>query len=268
MRKWIKYLFLTAFLIAAMPVSTAASEKSRVELKAADHDVEVIVSLPEGKTQTITSMRLQLFVSIQSGKMTAPVFQFEETVNSAVKDAAIRAEGENGYFVDLILSGKQDQSIFAESSSVRLGTLSLQPTSRAYEVKVEIGKPVIQYVNGNGRNEMTLPLELTDPFIINQDSFPAQVKSLTVKGKSNGNVTLTWKKTSGAKGYEIYRSKKKNSNYILIKRIKKGSAKKWSADIQEAGTTYYYKVRAYTVNADGKRVYGKFSKVKSLQIGL
>lgn len=273
MRKWIKWIFLSAFLLAAIPVSTAASERGRVDLKAADNDVEVTVRIPEGKTETITSMRLQLFVSIQSGKMTAPVFQFEETINSAVKDAEIRAEGTSGYFVDLILSGKQDQRIFDGSGSVRLGTLSFQPTSRTYEAKVELsdeiradGVPAIQYAEGSGRHEMTLPLEAADPVVIKGSAPPAQVKSLTVKGKKTGNVTLTWKKVSGAKGYEIYRSRKKNGDYTLLKRIKKGKTKKWSANIQETGTTYYYKVRAYVTNADGKRVYGKFSKVKSLQI--
>ena len=91
---------------------------------------------------------------------------------------------------------------------------------------------------------------------------PAKVKSVTAKFKNSSKVTITWKKVSKAKGYQIYRSKKKNGKYKLVKTIKKGSTKKYNVSHKE-GKTYYYKVRAFVTNANGKRVYGTFSTAKS-----
>ena len=91
---------------------------------------------------------------------------------------------------------------------------------------------------------------------------PAKVKSVTAKFKNSSKVTITWKKVSKAKGYQIYRSTKKNGKYTLVKTIKKGSTKKCNLS-HKAGKTYYYKVRAFVTDANGKRVYGTFSAVKT-----
>ena len=75
-------------------------------------------------------------------------------------------------------------------------------------------------------------------------------------------IKLSWKKIKGAKGYVIYRSAKKSSGYKAIKTIKKGSTIKFTNKKLKKGKRYYYKIRAYKM-VNGKRVFGKYSKVKS-----
>ena len=75
-------------------------------------------------------------------------------------------------------------------------------------------------------------------------------------------LKITWSKVNGADGYEIYRSKKKNSGYEKIKTITKTGTTSCQIEKLKTGTAYYFKVRAYaTVN--GKKVYSEFSKIKS-----
>ena len=80
---------------------------------------------------------------------------------------------------------------------------------------------------------------------------------LTATVKSGGNV-LSWKKVSGATGYEIYYCYEKNGNYKKLKTTDKLS---FTHTGVSKNKTCYYKVRAYkTVN--GKALYSSFSTVK------
>lgn len=81
----------------------------------------------------------------------------------------------------------------------------------------------------------------------------------------NSKVKVSWKKISGANGYEIVRSTKKDKGYKKIKTIKKGSAKTYTDSKTKSGKTYYYKIRAYC-NVNGKKVYGSYSKVISQKV--
>lgn len=97
--------------------------------------------------------------------------------------------------------------------------------------------------------------------VVSGKPIPAAPGSLSVSKYSRTKVKFSWNKVSGASGYRIYRSKSKTSGFSRIKTITSGSkltyVKKTSRYVK-----YYYKVRAYkTVN--GKRVWGKYSTVKS-----
>lgn len=78
-----------------------------------------------------------------------------------------------------------------------------------------------------------------------------------------GQVTVKWKKIKKAKGYQVYRSMKKKGTYKRIATIKKGSRVKYINKKLKKGKRYYFKVRAYT-KTGGKKVYSKYSKVKSV----
>jgi len=80
-------------------------------------------------------------------------------------------------------------------------------------------------------------------------------------------VKLTYGKVSGASGYVIYRSTKKNSGFKKIKTIKKGKTVEYSDSTCKTGTKYYYKVRAYRT-IDGKKKYSDYSKVISAKAKL
>ncbi|MDD7388888.1 MAG: fibronectin type III domain-containing protein [Lachnospiraceae bacterium] len=88
----------------------------------------------------------------------------------------------------------------------------------------------------------------------------ASIKSAASAGYNS--VKITWNKVSGASGYEVRCATSKNGSYKLVKTVTKGSTVSYTNSKLTAGKTYYYKVRAYrTVN--GKKVYGKYSSVKS-----
>ena len=77
-------------------------------------------------------------------------------------------------------------------------------------------------------------------------------------------VKLSWKKVSGADGYQVVYADNKQfkkavkktavKNKIMLKKLKKDS-------------TCYVKVRAYRLGAAGHRVYGKYSKTRRVVIG-
>lgn len=94
---------------------------------------------------------------------------------------------------------------------------------------------------------------------------PAKATLSSVKNSGSKTVTVKWKKVSGASGYEIYSATSKNGKYKKVATVKKGGTTSCKHTKLKKGKTYYYKVRAYrTVN--GKKVYGKYSEVKSVKV--
>lgn len=87
------------------------------------------------------------------------------------------------------------------------------------------------------------------------------IKKATPKSKK---ITVTWKKLSGADGYQISYSLK--SNFKSAKKVNVGSGKvKTTIKKLTSGKKYYLRVRAYkTVN--GKKVYTQYSEKLSAKV--
>lgn len=84
---------------------------------------------------------------------------------------------------------------------------------------------------------------------------------LKVKSAGQGKANLSWKKVSGASGYTVYRSAKKNKGYKAAGAVRKT----WlQADNLKKGTAHF-KVRAYRT-IGGKKLYGPYSPVVSCRI--
>ncbi len=88
--------------------------------------------------------------------------------------------------------------------------------------------------------------------------------SLRVKIKKKKAV-LSWKKISGAKGYQIWYSKNKKFKKAKKINIKKKSKTKKVIKGLKKGKTYYFRIRAYK-KSNGKKVYGSFSKAKKKKV--
>ena len=88
---------------------------------------------------------------------------------------------------------------------------------------------------------------------------PSKVKSVKTTAKSKA-CKISWKKVSGASGYQVYMATSKKGKYKKIGDTKKLNLTKKSL---KKGKTYYFKVRAYkTLNK--KKTYGAYSvKVKA-----
>ncbi len=91
---------------------------------------------------------------------------------------------------------------------------------------------------------------------------PGKVTKLKAGNKKKKSVTLSWKKVSGVKGYQIQyatnkKFKKKKSKYIkslscTVKKLKKTKI-------------YYFRIRAYRLNGKEK-IYGKWSQCRRVRI--
>lgn len=82
-----------------------------------------------------------------------------------------------------------------------------------------------------------------------------------ISGKTtddNTKVTLNWKKSMGASGYEVYRKKEDASNYTLIKKIESADILSWYDAGLNKQDLYYYKIRPYYV-LNHSVIYGGYS---------
>ncbi len=98
-------------------------------------------------------------------------------------------------------------------------------------------------------------------FKVYKENKPYATKVTSIKGAKR-SVTLKWKKSSDATGYEIYRATKKNGKYEKIKTIKNKKTVKYTNKKLKKGKRYYYKVRSYRT-VGGKKYYSSYSSVKS-----
>lgn len=92
---------------------------------------------------------------------------------------------------------------------------------------------------------------------------PGSVKKFTVKNKKKKAVTLSWKKVSGAKGYQLQYAQ--NKKFTKKKKSKLTKKTKLTIKMLKNKKTYYFRVRVYKLNGK-KKVYGKWSKVKKVKI--
>ena len=95
--------------------------------------------------------------------------------------------------------------------------------------------------------------------------------SITKATSKSKKVTLKYKASKTADGYEIERSTNKKKGFTAIKDVNKAKTvtyvdKNSKKNVLKKGKTYYYRVRAYKYNDDGSKVYSKYSKVKAVKI--
>lgn len=91
---------------------------------------------------------------------------------------------------------------------------------------------------------------------------PATVKAAKAK---SGSAKITWTKSTGASGYEVYMASSKNGKYKNIKTVSSASTVSFTKSGLTKGRTYYFKVRAY-VTVNGKKVYSPYTSVVSVKV--
>lgn len=99
----------------------------------------------------------------------------------------------------------------------------------------------------------------------------AQPKIAAVTAAGSQVLSLSWKKVSGATGYEIYRSNSLNGKYRSVKKIKDAKTLSWKDKTVKTGKKYYYRLRAYRqqkdvtgYSSDSKKIYGSTIKATKL----
>lgn len=94
----------------------------------------------------------------------------------------------------------------------------------------------------------------------------AKVSGVTVKSGID-QVKVKWKKTENASGYEVVTAENKaftNKKKAIV--ISGSSAVNKTVKNLQSEKTCYVKVRAYTKDGSGSRVYGKYSTVKAVRV--
>jgi GH25 family lysozyme M1 (1,4-beta-N-acetylmuramidase)/fibronectin type 3 domain-containing protein len=81
---------------------------------------------------------------------------------------------------------------------------------------------------------------------------PTQIEKLKISERTPKKLTLTWKKQSGATGYQVYRYNTAKKSWQLVAEV---STNQYKDKNLTTGTVYQYRVRGY--NESGK---GKFSQ--------
>ncbi|WP_099469305.1 Ig-like domain-containing protein [Konateibacter massiliensis] len=100
---------------------------------------------------------------------------------------------------------------------------------------------------------------------VSKPAAPA-IKAATNSSAKKMKITLK-SSISGAKGYEItYATDKKFTKNTSTATISKASTLSKTISKLTKGSTYYVKVRAYTVDSEGNKIYGKYSKTVSVKI--
>jgi len=95
----------------------------------------------------------------------------------------------------------------------------------------------------------------------------AKPGDLKLTNSSATALKISWKKVSGASGYEIYRAASKNGSYNKVKTVTSGTAVSYTDKGLTNNKTYYYKVRAYK-NVIGSKNYSSFSSAITKKVSL
>ncbi len=192
-----------------------------------------------GKENTYT-LKINIFVSFaerkpvvtaENAKKTGEIKLTIKPVDDAVKYKIFVAEKADGEYK---LAAETDKTEYTYKG--KAGT--------TYFFKV-------QAVNGTGETS-------AESAVINKIQLPAQVTSLKATSKK-GQVTLKWKKVTGAKKYAIYMSKNGKSGW---KKVGTATKNTFVYKKGKVGKKLYFKVQALTAN--GKK--GEFSKVVSIKV--
>lgn len=174
-------------------------------------------------------------------------------------------EQDGRYYIADITNSDTDSA--GENGELFLNTPARGSVSKGYTYETEGGDIYFKYDSdtrrayGTGASSI---LQMTN-VEYNVESTTVKPSRPTISSISNKNarrLTLTWKKSRNAKGYEIYRRIGTTGSYKRAAVIKSGSTVRYTNTGLKKGTKYYYRIRAYAYNAQGKKVYSRWSDVK------
>lgn len=88
---------------------------------------------------------------------------------------------------------------------------------------------------------------------------PSKVTGIAATPVNTSKVKISWKKTAGASGYQVYRYDSRKKTWKCVKTISKGSTTTYVDSRLASGMVYKYRVCAY-VSVNAKKVSGDVSK--------
>ncbi|MBQ8198020.1 MAG: Ig-like domain-containing protein [Lachnospiraceae bacterium] len=162
-----------------------------------------------------------------------------------------KTEGASGYQIYRATSpdGTYKKVKTVKGRSSVTATLNAWKGSKAYYYKVRAYKTI------SGK-------KVYGPFSSVKTLGPAKPAGVKAQAKSGKKIKITWKKVTGASGYEIYRATSQKGRYKKVKTVKGAGGRSFINKSLKKGKIYYYKVRAYKT-VGGKKIYGPYSSVVS-----
>ncbi len=97
-------------------------------------------------------------------------------------------------------------------------------------------------------------------------SKPGTPKIKALKSNDANSIVVTVGTIKGAKGYQVKYARNSKFKHAKTKTFKSKKLYKKTVSNLKAGKKYYVKVRAYTINNKGKRVYSAYSKKRSVVV--
>jgi hypothetical protein len=193
-------------------------------------------------------------------------------------DAVLYILGQDGTGYSYDTEELAGQTIEAEGDTVYVYAYYPMPDLWGYkvtEIKAVSKEPLVTESPGVSEPPPTNPPALqqqespktstlspsSNPDLKKGKTAKAKIGKLTAKKRA---MIVKLKKISGAKGYQISYS----TNKKFKKSVKRVTSKKTKITIKKlrSNVKYYVKARGYKTNQKGKKVYGKYSKVKSIII--
>lgn len=181
------------------------------------------------------------------GKVTG--LKVKAVTTSEVRLSWKKVSGAEQYNVYYSTDGKKWKKLTAEKNSVTVKKLK-SGSSYRFKVKAVTGKYAGKYSS-----------------ILKTATKVGKATLKSLKSLKSKQVTLVWTPVSGANGYQLKYSTSKKFTDKTTKSVtvKKQKSKKVTLKKLKKGKKYYVKLRAFkTVN--GKKIYGSYSKVKSVKI--
>ena len=119
---------------------------------------------------------------------------------------------------------------------------------------------VASYVNAEGKQAISQYSEVVSV----KAAAPAPAQVSAKKAKS-GAAKITWSKSTGANGYEVFMATSAKGKFTKAGTITKSATVTFTKSGLKARKTYYFKVRAYTT-VGGKKVYSDFTRTVKVKV--
>ena len=172
------------------------------------------------------------------------------------------------YMADITNS---DEGTVGEDGGLFLDTPISGSISRGYTYATDSANIYFAYdkeaksLYGTGKNSILYMTKET----YSADDLTAKPAKTSITGISNrtaGKLVITWKKAKSADGYEIYRRAGTTNPYVRAAVIKSGSITKYTNAKLKKGHTYYYRIRSYRYDENGRKIYSGWSTVKKQKV--
>lgn len=173
-----------------------------------------------------------------------PIFSAAQVMNavsngvSSIKMSWKKAEGAHGYQIYRAIGNGAFKKI---ATTAKLTYMDKKVTKgKSYRYKVRAYLNVTEF-NGCGKKTVYAPYSNTSKVTV----APKAPSGIQAKSDGYNKVKVSWKKSTGANGYYLYRATSKSGTYKLIATMKSRTKTSYTDKTVKTGTQYYYKVKAY-----------------------